>query len=295
MVAKFSYGRLDLYELKKEIPIQLEIKGPYNIAVGKPLVIDKATNSQTGPSCARVKVEVDLLKELPKRIQINCIEEKTGTVRSKWKKIQYDYLPKYFTHCNIQGHDLQGCWILHPEHRPKREEKQEDKKLNDKGKDEEKNKGKHIPIVNGVFKNGKLIHENWNVVQNKNIKNKLQHDLNQKEYDTQQNHYKNKGHTDNKGVKVTTITNKFGTLVDLTDDKQDGAEKNVERSTSARNIKGEDRTKQWLTDLGFKRSMYTWWNGRSDAGCIFKRLDRYLGNQALQDLFPNLELEHLIK
>lgn len=30
-------------------------------AVGKPLVIDKATNNQTRPSCARVKVEVDLL------------------------------------------------------------------------------------------------------------------------------------------------------------------------------------------------------------------------------------------
>ncbi|KAH0714990.1 hypothetical protein KY284_007895 [Solanum tuberosum] len=50
-----------------------------------------------------------------------------------------------------------------------------------------------------------------------------------------------------------------------------------------------------LTDLGFKGSMYTWWNGRSVVGCIFKRLDKYLGNQALQDLFPNLEVEHLIK
>ncbi|WMV54572.1 hypothetical protein MTR67_047957 [Solanum verrucosum] len=31
IVAKFSYGRPDMYELRKEIPIQLEIKGPYNI------------------------------------------------------------------------------------------------------------------------------------------------------------------------------------------------------------------------------------------------------------------------
>jgi len=28
VVAKFSYGRPDLYELRKAIPIQLEIKGP---------------------------------------------------------------------------------------------------------------------------------------------------------------------------------------------------------------------------------------------------------------------------
>ncbi|XP_060170493.1 uncharacterized protein LOC132601431 [Lycium barbarum] len=50
-----------------------------------------------------------------------------------------------------------------------------------------------------------------------------------------------------------------------------------------------------LTDLGFKRSMYTWWNGRSNEACIFKRSDRCLGNQALQNLFPNFEVEHLIK
>ncbi|KAH0695937.1 hypothetical protein KY289_013419 [Solanum tuberosum] len=66
-------------------------------AVGKPLVIDKFMNNQTRPSCVRVKVEIDPLKELPKRIQINCVDEETGTVRSKWKTIQYDYLPKYYT------------------------------------------------------------------------------------------------------------------------------------------------------------------------------------------------------
>ncbi|XP_060170934.1 uncharacterized protein LOC132601901 [Lycium barbarum] len=50
-----------------------------------------------------------------------------------------------------------------------------------------------------------------------------------------------------------------------------------------------------LMDLGFTGSMFTWWNGRSDEACIFKRLDRCLGNQALQNWFPNLEVEHLIK
>ncbi|XP_060202706.1 uncharacterized protein LOC132631120 [Lycium barbarum] len=50
-----------------------------------------------------------------------------------------------------------------------------------------------------------------------------------------------------------------------------------------------------LMDLGFTGSMFTWWNGRSDEACIFKRLDRCLGNQALQNCFPNLEVEHLIK
>ncbi|XP_070057236.1 uncharacterized protein [Nicotiana tomentosiformis] len=50
-----------------------------------------------------------------------------------------------------------------------------------------------------------------------------------------------------------------------------------------------------LYDLGFKGSLYTWWNGRSDIDCICKRLDRFLANQQFQDLFPALEVEHLIK
>ncbi|XP_019227775.1 PREDICTED: uncharacterized protein LOC109209063 [Nicotiana attenuata] len=50
-----------------------------------------------------------------------------------------------------------------------------------------------------------------------------------------------------------------------------------------------------LYGLGFKGSPYTWWNGRSDDACIFKRIDRYLANQQFQNLFPSLEVEHLIK
>lgn len=49
--------------------------------------------------------------------QVNS--DKTGRVRSKWQRIQHDY-----TCCSLQGHDLLGCWILHPEHRPKKEERQ---------------------------------------------------------------------------------------------------------------------------------------------------------------------------
>ncbi|XP_070032835.1 uncharacterized protein [Nicotiana tomentosiformis] len=50
-----------------------------------------------------------------------------------------------------------------------------------------------------------------------------------------------------------------------------------------------------LYDLGFKGSLYTWWNGRSDIDSIFKRLDRFYKNQQFLDLFPSLEVEHLIK
>ncbi|XP_075079960.1 uncharacterized protein LOC107788444 [Nicotiana tabacum] len=47
-----------------------------------------------------------------------------------------------------------------------------------------------------------------------------------------------------------------------------------------------------LTDLGFKGSIFTWWNGRSEEDCIFKRLDRCFGNHELQQTFPGLETKH---
>ncbi|XP_075108851.1 uncharacterized protein LOC142180698 [Nicotiana tabacum] len=50
-----------------------------------------------------------------------------------------------------------------------------------------------------------------------------------------------------------------------------------------------------LTDLGFKGSIFTWWNGRSEEDCIFKRSDRCFGNLELQQTFPGLEVTHLSK
>ncbi|XP_075101794.1 uncharacterized protein LOC142177223 [Nicotiana tabacum] len=50
-----------------------------------------------------------------------------------------------------------------------------------------------------------------------------------------------------------------------------------------------------LTDMGFKGSIYTWWNGRAEEDCIFKRLDRVFANMELQQLWPGLEITHLSK
>ncbi|XP_059315370.1 uncharacterized protein LOC132065975 [Lycium ferocissimum] len=48
-----------------------------------------------------------------------------------------------------------------------------------------------------------------------------------------------------------------------------------------------------LFDLGFKGSLFTWWNGRSAEDCIFKRLDRIFVNALFQDTFKEIEVEHL--
>ncbi|KAK4716117.1 hypothetical protein R3W88_014455 [Solanum pinnatisectum] len=33
-----------------------------------------------------------------------------------------------------------------------------------------------------------------------------------------------------------------------------------------------------LNEIKFSRNCYTWWNGRREQDCIFKRLDRVFGN-----------------
>ncbi|XP_059284937.1 uncharacterized protein LOC132038265 [Lycium ferocissimum] len=83
-------------------------------SVGKPLTVDLATANKTRPSCAKVKVEVDLLATLPKRINI-AEEDESGIIKSKWVRINYDYLPKYCKHCKLQGHEEMECRVLNPE------------------------------------------------------------------------------------------------------------------------------------------------------------------------------------
>nr|XP_009762797.1 PREDICTED: uncharacterized protein LOC104214780 [Nicotiana sylvestris] len=50
-----------------------------------------------------------------------------------------------------------------------------------------------------------------------------------------------------------------------------------------------------LFDLRFKGSIFTWWNGRAEEDCIFKRLDRCLANLQFQQTFPGIEVQHLSK
>lgn len=47
-------------------------------AVGKILHLDMATINKTRPSCARVKIQVDLLSKLPKKVKMDIENETTG-------------------------------------------------------------------------------------------------------------------------------------------------------------------------------------------------------------------------
>ncbi|WMV33526.1 hypothetical protein MTR67_026911 [Solanum verrucosum] len=48
-----------------------------------------------------------------------------------------------------------------------------------------------------------------------------------------------------------------------------------------------------LLDINVKSSPFTWWNGKIDGECIFKKLDRIMVNQSFIDFSGNIEMEHL--
>ncbi|KAM3221779.1 hypothetical protein P3L10_021049 [Capsicum annuum] len=78
-------------------------------AVGKPIPLDMATINKTRPSCAKVKVQVDLLASFPEFVEIGIVNSITKVSRVEKVKIQYDYMPKYCQKCMLQGHDEQDC------------------------------------------------------------------------------------------------------------------------------------------------------------------------------------------
>ncbi|WMV28843.1 hypothetical protein MTR67_022228 [Solanum verrucosum] len=82
-------------------------------AVGKPVQLDSATINKTRPSCARVKVQVDLLAELPEWVENAVVSP--GSARIEQIKIQYDFLPKYCRTCMLLGHNEGECRVIHPE------------------------------------------------------------------------------------------------------------------------------------------------------------------------------------
>lgn len=82
--------------------------------MGRLLHLDLATQNGTRPSCAKVKVEVNLLINLPQRIKIVEEEDETGPEESKWIMIRYDYMPKYYKSCKKQGHKEEECWVINP-------------------------------------------------------------------------------------------------------------------------------------------------------------------------------------
>lgn len=50
-----------------------------------------------------------------------------------------------------------------------------------------------------------------------------------------------------------------------------------------------------LIELATAGSKYTWWNGRIDEDCNFKRLDRVIVNKEFLDLLPSSNVQHMLR
>ncbi|XP_070028582.1 uncharacterized protein [Nicotiana sylvestris] len=128
------------------------------------------TINKTRPSCARVKVLVDLLADLPKKVRMDIVNKAKGTTRTEWVRIQYDMLPKYCRHCKLQGHDQFECWRIHPELYVEKD--------NDKQADTAKKQdiGNSQPIM--MLSSGKVVgnvnvtaKEQWKEVKDNKVRN----------------------------------------------------------------------------------------------------------------------------
>ncbi|KAH0765283.1 hypothetical protein KY285_001154 [Solanum tuberosum] len=82
--------------------------------IGNPIIMDKATQSKTRPTMAKLKVEIDLLKPLVHEVAV-VIKNPKGEIEKFDQKIEYETIPAFCAHCKIQGHTALKCRILHPE------------------------------------------------------------------------------------------------------------------------------------------------------------------------------------
>ncbi|KAF3664464.1 hypothetical protein FXO37_11500 [Capsicum annuum] len=94
-------------------------------AVGKPIHLDMALVNKTRPSYARVKVQVDLLLDFPKCLEMEIVNSNTKESRIEKVKIKCDFLPKYCNECKLKGLDEMECKVLHPQLNPSQEEKRQ--------------------------------------------------------------------------------------------------------------------------------------------------------------------------
>ncbi|OIT38805.1 hypothetical protein A4A49_00345 [Nicotiana attenuata] len=79
--------------------------------IGTPLEMDLATKGRTRPSMAKVRVEIDLLKEQPTSVYVGQIYD-NAPQKGFVQKIEFEGVPKYCKFCRKLGHNLVNCRSL---------------------------------------------------------------------------------------------------------------------------------------------------------------------------------------
>lgn len=65
------------------------------------------------PSCARIKIQLDLFKDFPKCVVMEIVN--SNTRNNELNGCKYKFLPIYCKTCILQGHNEQDCRVLHLE------------------------------------------------------------------------------------------------------------------------------------------------------------------------------------
>ncbi|KAH0650402.1 hypothetical protein KY284_030314 [Solanum tuberosum] len=179
-------------------------------AVGKPIHLDQATIKKTRPSCARVKVLVDLKGKFPNSVQMNIEDPKMGKIRLNMIKNQHDYVSKYCLECKMQGHNKDNCKTGEMAIRKEEPTKQ--------GEQNQCKQEQHSLLQKGnarILTSGKVVGHpgNWNVVKDK------------------------RGANIEKNAPITEVGNKFDALT-REDDTNKGEEINKNKIVNTKENKG---------------------------------------------------------
>lgn len=67
--------------------------------VGKPIAIDKSTQTKSHHSTAIVTVILDLMDKLPDKLRLQFLDKQTGRMVEVFQDFVYDNLPLYCNHC----------------------------------------------------------------------------------------------------------------------------------------------------------------------------------------------------
>ncbi|XP_009768438.1 uncharacterized protein [Nicotiana sylvestris] len=118
-------------------------------AIGTPFEMDLATRGRTRPSIAKVRVEIDLLKDQPNSVYVGQIYD-NAPQKGFMQKIEFEGVPKYCKFCRKLGHNMINCRALERK-RLLKTENWMTKKLN------AENKGTDLNNKKEVYEKGKAI------------------------------------------------------------------------------------------------------------------------------------------
>ncbi|KAG5584928.1 hypothetical protein H5410_045362 [Solanum commersonii] len=126
--------------------------------------LGSTTIKKTRPSCARVKVLVDLKGKFPNSVQMNIENSKTWKIRSNMIKIQYDYESKYCFESKMQGHNKDKCKTGQMPRRKEEQTKQVEHNIHHQEQPPLLQKGNAR-----ILSSGKVVGDpgNWNVVKDR--------------------------------------------------------------------------------------------------------------------------------